>query len=96
MTEEFRRTEKMKESFNALINVSNDADFKYIRKEPLKGDSWREMVIPELYKIMMDEVNGFETAMQGEFGKEVIYSELLDVINMARMIAVRVKEEQKK
>lgn len=68
-----------------------DAEDKYRSKLPEYGESWKDCPVNVLRRGLKDEydewINSFSKFVESEE-----YGELLDVINMACMIAERIKE----
>lgn len=94
------RTENMKKSAEMLDKVNIDAIFKYLDREPIKGDSWREMSINKMVEIMNSEIEEFKAARKREYWSKTFsqtdsYQEILDIINTAKMVGALIKESEK-
>jgi len=70
-----------------IINVIQDAHLIYQKHKVKKGESWKELNIVFLEKKLDEKIKEFKESYAP---KE--YEELLDVINVALMLAVRLKE----
>ena len=74
---------------NPFIEVDNKALEKYYSKYNKYGDSWKNMKIYELLYRLREEYKELSNARD----LKEVNNEALDVINVARMIAERTKEE---
>lgn len=80
--------------FNELFEGAlMEAARVYAMHREAKGDSWQEMDIHELRKILSTAVIEWFTAYVDEDKNE--YNELLDIINVALMLAQRLFEEKR-
>jgi len=65
--------------------VLGDAESKYQRKKKVYGESWKEMSVDDLFFRLLDEELEFVRA------KETKYDEAIDIINIACMLAEKVR-----
>jgi len=72
-------------------NVLKNANEKFTRKKAEYGDSWESMTIEELCDRLGEEINEFCDAI--EVSEEEAYNESLDVVNVALMIAERMRRK---
>lgn len=83
----------MNNEFNyTFLQILVDCKKKYDLRRERYGDTWRNITIPELRKKLNEEIDELQTT----FSDDNEYEELLDVINMALMLATRKNEEKKK
>lgn len=70
--------------------VLKDAYFKYQSKQQKHGNSWKYMELDALRGRLREEFHEWKMSKQG---KEEYY-ELIDIINIASMLATRIKEKR--
>lgn len=74
---------------NEFDDVLRNADLKYQRRKERYGDSWKQMSVKELYLRLSSEFIELKNAKSNE----ELNDELLDVINVALMMAQQLKGE---
>jgi len=72
---------------NDFVHVLTDCNLKYKHKMPEYGDSWKKMPLEHLYNRLDEEFFEFSNSKPSEE-----YGELIDIINIALMLATRIKQ----
>ena len=101
---EFNKPSRLIESRSLLEIVNEDARKIYIEHEQGKNgccpkfDSWRGMTDFELVNKLDEEFGEFKMALLGFNNLEKQYKELLDVVNVLKMVGAKIilEREQKK
>lgn len=71
----------------SFLKVLCDCQKKYNSKIPEYGESWKDCSIPFLDQRLFDEIAEYDSAKTNKRS----YEELVDVINVALMLATRLK-----
>lgn len=71
------------------------AEVKYIIKKEMYGESWKKMDIDTLRKRLIEESNEWKESYVRGAHPDKEFDELIDIINVACMIAERIRPEQK-
>lgn len=68
-----------------------DCEEKYERKKAKYGESWKTMPIKELKERLKEEYEEYDFNKDKHW--KIVYDELIDIRNLASMIADRIKGE---